>query len=139
MKKALVIVALLLVPTVPALAQEDFTVTEEDKGILNCGQADWYPPDCTGYPQPWVINPEVIQYDNSGSRAQEEGEGIGYYPPEGGHCTYWPDLGGTVCGNEPITQNDITGWYWSCGAPEGQPELTHCEWAPAHNLPGRAQ
>ena len=68
MKKALSVAAMmLLVPTVPALAQDDFTVTEEDKGILNCGQADWYPPDCTGYPQPWIINPEVIQYDNGGS------------------------------------------------------------------------
>ena len=66
-------------------------------------------------------------------------ESYGYYPPEGGHCTYWPDLGGTICGNEPVTQYDVTGWSWGCGAPEGEPELTHCEWTPTNNFPGRAQ
>jgi len=65
-------------------------------------------------------------------------EGEGYYHPEGGHCTV-TELEGTVCGNEPVTQYDVTGWSWGCGAPEGEPELTHCEWTPTNNFPGRAQ
>ena len=117
MKKALLVAAMmLLVPTVPALAQEDFTVTEEDKGILNCGQADWYPPDCTGYPQPWVINPEVMQYDHSGSRAQEDG-----YCVDG------------VCGNPPIDSEDIIGYYWDCFYPDSAPELVSCGWNPIYS------
>ena len=67
---------------------------------------------------PGSAQPTVMQYDNSGSRAQED--------------AYEVD-GDGVLANPPIDPEDIIGWYWDCFYPDSAPHLVSCGWNPIYS------